>query len=61
MNLEKELLSANELILLRGLIERLSNELKLEDRTDSDIRLSINECLCRRMSVYVKENEVKNK
>lgn len=47
--LENEKLSANELVLLIGLVERLKNECMIEERTQSDIRLAINYCMENRM------------
>lgn len=44
-----EKLSANELILLSQLIERIIAECSLEDRTQSDIRLAISHCMQNRL------------
>ena len=49
ITLENEKLSANELVLLEQLAERLNKECTLEDRTQSDIRLAINYCMENRM------------
>jgi hypothetical protein len=49
ITLENEKLSANELVLLKQLAERLNKECTLEDRTQSDIRLAINYCMENRM------------
>jgi hypothetical protein len=49
ITLENDKLSANELVLLEQLAERLNKECTLEDRTQSDIRLAINYCMENRM------------
>ena len=42
---ELERLSKSELLYLSNLIDRLNNEIVLEERTISDIKLSIRHCL----------------
>jgi len=45
---ELKFLTKNELYELSEMIDRLDNEIHLQNKTMSDIRLSINECLYQR-------------
>ena len=49
ITLANEKLSANELVLLEQLVERLNRECDLEGRSHSDMRVAINYCMENKM------------